>query len=59
MSFTTCFIVMIGGALGRAAVNMTASVIRCIGAVTVDHLIASRLNGAATAVAQTITEEKG
>jgi fluoride exporter len=47
------------GALGRAAINVAASVVLCVGAVTVGHLAGSRLNGGATAIAQIIIEEEG
>jgi CrcB protein len=36
---------MRGGAMGRAAINVVASFVLCIGAVALGHLIATRLNG--------------
>jgi fluoride exporter len=45
------------GALGRAAVNVVASVILCVGAVTAGHLFGASINGGATAIAQTAIEE--
>lgn len=48
-----------GGAPGRAAINVAASVLLCIGAVACGHLAGARLNGGATIIAQTIGEEDG
>ncbi len=48
-----------GGALVRAAVNVVASVVLCIFAVAAGHLIAARLSGGATHVAQMAIEEEG
>lgn len=47
------------GALGRAALNIGASVALCIAAVAVGHAIASRFNGDAQAIAQIDVEEEG
>ena len=46
-----------GGAAGRAMLNITASVLLCLGSVALGHLAASHLNGA-TRVTQTATEEE-
>ena len=46
------------GALVRAAANIVLSVALCVAAVAVGHLIASRLNGGARAVAQISIEEE-
>lgn len=46
-----------GGAIGRAALNVAASVALCVAAVALGHLIAARLNDGATRVAQTQVEE--
>jgi CrcB protein len=46
------------GAPGRALVNVAASVILCLAAVTLGHLAASQLNGGATKIAQTAIEEE-
>jgi CrcB protein len=48
-----------GGSFGRAAINVVGSVVLCIGAVAVGHLIASQLNGGAARIAQTAIEEEG
>lgn len=45
-------------AMLRAALNIALSVILCIAAVALGHLIASRFNHGATAVAQTQIEEE-
>ena len=45
------------GAVGRAAINIGASVLLCLIAVAAGHLIASRLNGGAREVAQIAIEE--
>ena len=47
------------GGYGRAALNIGASVALCIAAVSVGHLIAARLNGEASRIAQTALEEEG
>ena len=46
------------GATGRALVNIVASVVLCLLAVAAGHGTASRLNGGAVAVAQTVAEEE-
>lgn len=46
------------GAMLRAAINVVASVLFCVGAAAVGHLLAAGLNGGATQVAQTATEEE-
>jgi CrcB protein len=46
------------GNIGRAAVNVAASVVLCVSAVAVGHLLASRLNHGARAIAQTAIEEE-
>ena len=47
-----------GGAIGRAALNVAVSFVLCLGAVTAGHLLAARLNGGETAIAQTVPEER-
>jgi len=47
------------GAVGRATVNVIASVILCVGAVSVGHLIAAQFNGGTTQIAQVVIEEEG
>jgi fluoride exporter len=49
---------MRNGAAGRAFVNVFASVIFCLAAVSVGHWIAARLNGGAVQIAQTAIEEE-
>lgn len=49
---------MRSGGTTRAAVNVVASVVLCIGAVAVGHLIASHLNGGARQIAQIAIEEE-
>jgi CrcB protein len=46
------------GAPFRAGVNIVASVVLCVLAVTVGHYVASQLNGGARAIAQTMVEEE-
>jgi fluoride exporter len=46
------------GATVRACINVAASVLLCIGAVAVGHLIATRINGGAAQVAQAAIEEQ-
>jgi CrcB protein len=46
------------GAVTRAAVNIVASVVLCIGAVSLGHLIASYFNGGEAQVAQISLEEE-
>jgi fluoride exporter len=45
------------GAVGRAALNITLSVVLCILAVAAGHIVGAYLNGGATAIAQTAVEE--
>lgn len=47
------------GATVRACINVAASVVLCIGAVAVGHLIATRINGGVAQVAQAAIEEQG
>ena len=47
-----------GGAAGRALVNIAASVLLCLGSVTLGYLVASQLNGHATRITQTAAEEE-
>lgn len=49
---------MRNGAMGRAAINVVASVVLCVSAVAAGHLIASHFNGGATRVAQIAIEEE-
>ncbi len=46
------------GAMVRACINVAASVLLCIGAVAVGHLIATRINGGVAQVAQAAIEEQ-
>lgn len=46
------------GGLGRAALNIGLSVVLCIGAVALGHIIAARINVGATQVAQIAIEEE-
>ena len=46
------------GATVRACINVAASVLLCIGAVAVGHLIATRINGGVAQVAQAAIEEQ-
>jgi fluoride exporter len=48
-----------GGAVVRAAINIVASVILCVGAVTIGHLIAAHFNGGDPRIAQLAIEEDG
>lgn len=48
-----------GGAIVRAAINITASVVLCVLAVSAGHLIAARMNHGATQIAQISIEEEG
>lgn len=50
---------MRGGALGRAGINIAASVILCLCAVAAGHLVGAHFNGGAVQVAQTAIEEEG
>ena len=47
------------GALGRAALNIVLSVALCITAAAAGHVLATRLNGGATQIAQAAVEEEG
>ena len=47
------------GALGRAALNIVLSVALCIAAAAAGHVLAARLNGGATQIAQVAIEEEG
>ena len=47
------------GASLRAAINIVASVVLCVGAVADGHLIAAHFNGGASQVAQVAIEEEG
>jgi fluoride exporter len=46
------------GGFGRAALNIGLSVVLCVGAVALGHVIAARLNGGATQIAQSVIEEE-
>lgn len=48
-----------GGAFGRAAVNIVASVVLCVLAAGIGHIAAARLNGNAVQIAQSVIEEEG
>ena len=45
------------GGYGRAAANVGASILLCVAAVALGHVIASRLNGGAARIAQIAIEE--
>ena len=47
------------GATLRAGVNIAASVVLCVGAVTLGHMIASHLNDGSAQIAQISIEEDG
>lgn len=49
---------MRSGAMGRATMNVVASLALCIGALAVGHLVAARFNGDAPQIAQTAIEEE-
>ena len=49
---------MRAGAMTRAALNVALSVVLCVAAVAIGHMIASRLNGGAGLVAQAAIEEE-
>ncbi len=49
---------MRAGAMTRAALNIALSVVLCVAAVAIGHMIASRLNGGAGLVAQAAIEEE-
>ncbi len=57
-SLQTLDLIRAGGA-GRAAVNVFASVILCVGAVALGHMAAAQLNGGAQPIAQAAIEEEG
>ena len=46
-----------GGAVGRAMMNVAASVVLCLAATWIGHVIGSRLNGGAMQIAQVVTED--
>ena len=46
------------GGFGRAALNIGLSVLLCVCAVALGHIIAARINGGATQVAQSMMEEE-
>lgn len=46
------------GAMARAALNVALSVLLCVAAVAIGHMIAARLNGGAGLVAQAAIEEE-
>jgi CrcB protein len=46
------------GAVGRAAINVVASVLLCVLAVSAGHWLAAKLNGGAPQIAQTAIEEE-
>lgn len=45
------------GAVVRAAANVALSVVLCIAAVALGHVVASQINGGAVAIAQSTVEE--
>ena len=47
-----------GGAPLRAMINIVASVLLCLGSVTLGYVVASRLNYGATHIAQNMVEEE-
>ncbi len=49
---------MRAGAVTRACINIGLSVILCLGAVAMGHLLAARLNGGAVSVVQLTIEEE-
>lgn len=46
------------GAITRAAMNVVVSVVLCVGAVALGHVIAAQFNAGATAIAQITLEEE-
>jgi CrcB protein len=46
------------GAVTRAALNIALSIVLCLSAVALGHLVGARFNGGASAVAQTEIEEE-
>jgi CrcB protein len=53
------FDLMRNGAIVRAGLNVAVSVVLCIGAVALGHMIAQHFNGGAAQVAQMSIEEEG
>lgn len=49
---------MRSGGLARAALNIGLSVVLCVGAVALGHVIAARINGGAEQIAQIAIEEE-
>jgi CrcB protein len=49
---------MRAGAIGRAVINVAASVVLCVAAVSLGHLAAAQLNGHAKEIAQIELEEE-
>jgi CrcB protein len=47
------------GAIVRAAINVVASVVLCVAAVAIGHLLGAHFNGGAAQIAQITTEEDG
>lgn len=47
------------GALVRASINITLSVVLCVAAVALGHVVAERIAGAQVAIAQAAIEEEG
>jgi CrcB protein len=47
-----------GGAVVRAMLNVALSVVLCVGAVTLGHLLAAHFNGGARQIAQIAIEEE-
>ncbi len=52
------FDLMRNGAMTRAALNIAISVVLCVAAVALGHLVGARFNGGASAVAQMQIEEE-
>lgn len=50
---------MRSGAMARAMVNVAASVVLCVGAVALGHVVAAHWNSGAVQVAQSAIEEEG
>jgi CrcB protein len=46
------------GAVVRATVNVVMSIVLCVGAVTIGHLLAAQFNGGAKQIAQIALEEE-
>jgi len=57
-SLQTLDLIRAGGG-ARAALNIGLSVVLCIGAVAIGHLIAAHFNGGVTQIAQISLEEEG